>query len=285
MSDATLPPGSPLSMGPRAIAIIGVGRMGAALARGLISAGYPAAAIRAFDSDPERLKRAREMGATAGESAAEAVASADVIIVAVKPADVPAVLAEIGPHLTVRQTVLSIAAGVTTRALRSDLPADCPAGVVRAMPNTPCVVGEGMSVVALDSPASAEGIAAAKQVLGAAGRVVELPENLLDAATGLSGSGPAYVFTFIQALADGGVAAGLPRAVAVELAAQTLVGAARMVLAQEGHPEHLKDLVMSPGGTTAAGIAALEGRAFRAATMEAVIAAWRRARELGGDDP
>jgi pyrroline-5-carboxylate reductase len=259
--------------------------MGAALARGLISAGCPPQAIRAFDTDPERLKGVREMGAAACASAVEAAAPADVIVVAVKPADVPAVLAEIGPHLTARQTVLSIAAGVTTRALRSHLPAECLAGVVRAMPNTPCVVGEGMSVVALDSPASKESIAAAKQVLGAAGRVAELPEKLLDAATGLSGSGPAYVFAFIQALADGGVAAGLPRAVAVELAAQTLVGAARMVLAGEGHPEHLKDLVMSPGGTTAAGIAALEGRAFRAAAMEAVIAAWRRARELGGDDP
>jgi len=259
--------------------------MGTALVRGLISAGAQPSSIRGFDADPERLRRAAdETGISPCPDAAQAAAGADVIVVAVKPADVPAVLQHIGPSLTAGQTVLSIAAGVTTRALRSGLPADCPAGVVRAMPNTPCVVGEGMSVVAGDSPAAAESIAAAKQVLASAGRVVELPEKLLDAATGLSGSGPAYAFSFLQALADGGVAAGLPRPVATELAAQTLLGAARMVLAGEGHPEHLKDLVMSPGGTTAAGMAALEARAFRAAAIEAVIAAYRRARELGGDD-
>jgi len=269
----------------RATAIIGVGRMGAALVRGLISSGYPPAAIRAFDSDSERLRSIGQTAITACASAVEAIAGAEVVVVAVKPPDVPAVLTGIGAELTARHTVLSIAAGLTTRALRSYLPPECLAGVVRAMPNTPCVVGQGMSVVALDSPAPAAGIEAAKEVLGAVGRVVELPEKLLDAATGLSGSGPAYVFTFIQALADGGVAAGLPRVAALELAAQTVAGAAAMVLAEEGHPEHLKDLVMSPGGTTAAGLAALEARAFRAAAMEAVVAAWRRARELGGEDP
>jgi len=269
----------------RTIAIIGIGRMGTALARGLISAGAPSASIRTFDADAARLRAAAsEMGVVACESAATAIGDAQVIIVAVKPADVPSVLGEIGPALTARQTVLSIAAGLKTKTLRACLPPDCPAGVVRAMPNTPCVVGEGMSVVAADSPASADGIAAANEVLAAAGRVVELPEKLLDAATGLSGSGPAYVFAFIQALADGGVAAGLPRATALELAAQTVLGAARMVVAGEGHPEQLKDTVMSPAGTTAAGMAALEARAFRAAAMEAVVAAWRRARELGGDD-
>lgn len=269
----------------RTIGVIGVGRMGTALVRGLISAGASPASIRAFDAAPDRLRAAQEMGVTACASAAEVADGADVIVIAVKPPDVPTALQEIGPSLTAQQTVLSIAAGVTTRALRASLPPDCRAGVVRAMPNTPCVVGEGMSVVALDSPASSEGIAAAKQVLAAAGRVVELPEKLLDAATGLSGSGPAYAFAFLQALADGGVAAGLPRATAVELAAQTVLGAARMVLAGEGHPEQLKDMVMSPAGTTAAGMAALEARAFRAAAIEAVVAAWRRARELGGDDP
>jgi len=270
----------------RTIAVIGTGRMGAALVCGLVSAGTPPASIRAFDKDAERLHAAADsMGITACADAAAAAAAAQVIVIAVKPADVCAVLADIGPSLRDGQTVLSIAAGVTTRALRAALPADCPAGVVRAMPNTPCVVGEGMSVIASDSPASAHAIAAAREVLAAAGRVVELPESLLDAATGLSGSGPAYAFVFLQALADGGVAAGLPRAVAVELAAQTLLGAARMVLEGEGHPEQLKDAVMSPAGTTAAGVAALEARAFRAAAIDAVVAAWRRARELGGDDP
>jgi pyrroline-5-carboxylate reductase len=258
--------------------------MGSALLRGLISAGLSPPDIRVFDADAARLQSARKLGATACADAAEVVADAGLIIIAVKPQDVPAVLATVGPSLTAEQTILSIAAGLTTRSLRAALPSDCAAGVVRAMPNTPCVVGEGMSVIASDSPASPEGVAAAKQVLAAAGRVAELPEKLLDAATGLSGSGPAYAFTFIQALADGGVAAGLPRPTAVELAAQTLVGAARMVLAGEGHPEELKDSVMSPGGTTAAGMAALESRAFRAAVMEAVVAAWRRAREMGGDE-
>ena len=266
-------------------AIVGVGRMGSALVRGLISAGFAPAGIQAFDADPGRLQSARELGVTACASATEAIHDAAIVIIAVKPQDVPAVLSEIGPSLTGGQTILSIAAGLKTSALRAALPSNCPAGVVRAMPNTPCVVGEGMSVIAGDSPASPEGIAAAKQVLASAGRVAELPEKLLDAATGLSGSGPAYAFAFVQALADGGVAAGLPRPIAVELAAQTLLGASRMVLVGEGHPEQLKDSVMSPGGTTAAGIAALESRAFRAAVIEAVLAAWRRAREMGGDDP
>jgi pyrroline-5-carboxylate reductase len=259
--------------------------MGTALIRGVLSAGTPPASIRAFDTDPERLSATRGMGVTACASAPEAAVGSSVIVIAVKPADVAAVLQELGPALTAEQTVLSIAAGVKTRTLRAALPVDCKAGVVRAMPNTPCLVGEGMSVVAQDSPASPEGIAAAQELLAAAGRVVALPEKLLDAATGLSGSGPAYVFTFIQALADGGVAAGLTRATAVELAAQTALGAARMVLAGEGHPEQLKDMVMSPAGTTAAGMAALESRAFRSTVIEAVAAAYRRARELGGDDP
>lgn len=268
----------------RTIAVIGTGRMGAALVGGLIAGGTSPTLICIFDRDPERLRQVVERtGATACASAEEAAAGAAVIVIAVKPAEVPAVLAQIGRSLGAGQTVLSIAAGMTTRALHAHLPRECPAGLVRAMPNTPCVVGEGMSVIAGDSPAPPEGIRAAKEVLAAAGRVVELPEALLDAATGLSGSGPAYAFIFLQALADGGVAAGLPRAVAVELAAQTLLGAARMVLAGEGHPEQLKDSVVSPAGTTACGVAALEGRAFRAAATEAVVATWRRARELGGD--
>lgn len=284
MSDAIVEGGRPAGL-KSCTAIIGVGRMGSALLRGLISAGFAPTDIRAFDADVDRLLVAREAGVTACTNAVEAARGAAIIIIAVKPQDVPAVLAEIGPSLTAGQNVLSIAAGLRTSALRAALPANCAAGVVRAMPNTPCVVGEGMSVVAGDSPASREGIEATKQVLAAAGRVAELPEKLLDAATGLSGSGPAYAFAFVQALADGGVAAGLPRPAAVELAAQTVLGAARMVLAGEGHPEQLKDSVMSPGGTTAAGMAALESRAFRAGVMEAVVAAWRRAREMGGDDP
>jgi pyrroline-5-carboxylate reductase len=269
----------------RTIAIIGTGRMGTALASGLIATGAAAASIRAFDHDPARLRAVEGLGLTPCADAAAAAAGAALIVIAVKPADVPAALAQVAPSLSATQTVLSIAAGVTTRALRAALGRDCPAGVVRAMPNTPCVVGEGMAVIAADSPASAKGIAAAREVLAAVGRVIELPEALLDAATGLSGSGPAYAFVFMQALADGGVAAGLPRAVAIELAAQTVLGAARMVLAGGGHPEQLKDAVMSPAGTTAAGVAALEARGLRAAAMEAVVAAWRRARELGAEDP
>jgi len=270
----------------RTIAVIGTGRMGGALVDGLVSAGVAPTSIRAFDKDEARLRDvAQRTAITTCSDAGAAAAGADVIVIAVKPGDVAALLGHIGDALSVRQTVLSIAAGLSTRRLRSYLRGKCPAGVVRAMPNTPCLVGEGMSVIASDSPASPQGLAAARSVLEAVGRVAELPEALLDAATGLSGSGPAYAFVFIQALADGGVAAGLPRAAAVELAAQTVLGAARMVLQGQGHPEQLKDAVMSPGGTTAAGLAELEARALRAAAMEAVISAWRRARELGGEDP
>jgi len=175
--------------------------------------------------------------------------------------------------------IVSIAAGVTLEALENAMPGK---RIVRVMPNTPCLVGEAASGFSLGTLATNEDRKLVKKLLDAVGVSVEVPENLLNAVTGLSGSGPAYVFQFIEALSDGGVRAGLPRQVATMLAAQTVKGAAEMVLNTGKHPGELKDGVTSPGGTTIAGVEALEKGGFRASTISAVTAATKRSMQLGG---
>jgi pyrroline-5-carboxylate reductase len=190
-----------------------------------------------------------------------------------------AVLAEIKPVITPRHLVVSIAAGITLRQLGEGLGAD--RRIIRVMPNTPCLVGAGASGYCLGSVATAEDGVLVERILTAVGRAYRLPENLLDAVTGLSSSGPAFVAVMIEALSDGGVRMGLPRDVATALAAQTVFGTAKMVLEAGLHPGVLKDMVASPGGTTIAGLHALERGGLRAALMDAVEAATRRAVELG----
>jgi len=202
-----------------------------------------------------------------------------VLILAVKPDQVAGVLAEIKPAFKGTHLLVSIAAGVTLARLESGLGAK--ARVIRVMPNTPALVGASATGFSLGKNANADDAALALRLFGAVGVAFQVKEPLLDAVTGLSGSGPAYVYLMIEALSDGGVAAGLPRDVATRLAAQTLLGGARMVLETGMHPGALKDMVTSPGGTTIEGIHQLEKAGLRGALMNAVRAATDKAKQLG----
>lgn len=212
-------------------------------------------------------------------SNAEACAWADEVVLAVKPQVLPAVLAEISGALKPSTLVISIAAGVTLNRLEQGL-----AGhkkLVRAMPNTPALVGEGATAVARGRGVSDSEFEAALRLFAVTGSVVAVEERLMDAVTGLSGSGPAFAFVAIEALSDAGVRVGLPRDVATKLAAQTLLGAAKLLLETGEHPGKLKDMVTSPGGTSIAGVAALEREGLRNALIAAVEAATARSKELG----
>lgn len=262
------------------IAFIGGGQMAEALIGGLLAGQVcPAESIWATDPVAERRDRLKsQFGILVGSANREAVAWADVVVLAVKPQALPAVLGELGPTLA-RALVISIVAGVTIRTIAEQM-----AGamrVVRAMPNTPALVREGMTALALGAGVSEEDSQLARTVFDVVGRVVLVEERLMDAVTGLSGSGPAYVFLAIEALADGGVKMGLARQTAELLAAQTVLGAARLVLESGMHPAQLKDRVASPGGTTIAGLYQLEQGRFRATLMAAVEAATIRSKELG----
>lgn len=262
------------------IGFIGAGMMAEAIARGLLNAGMEPGRITAFDPDSGRCDLCRNvLGISAAEDNRAVVGSADIVILAVKPFVMPHVLTEISGSVKTSQLLISIAAGITIETIREKLAAGVP--VIRVMPNTPCLIGEGASALAPGEFASAEHMKLASEIFRAVGIVVETTEDKLDAVTGLSGSGPAYVYAFIEALADGGVRMGLPKSVALTLAAQTVSGAARMVIQTGDHPAVLRDRVMTPGGTTIAGMAELEKAGFRSAAIEAVTAATLRATELG----
>jgi pyrroline-5-carboxylate reductase len=269
----------------RRLGFLGGGAMGEALAAGVLAAGVPAAHVRAADPDPARRKRLEQaLGIEAGDDNAAVVAASDVVVLAVKPALVGGVLAALGgaaaPALA-KPLWISIAAGVPLAALAGALPPG--ARVVRAMPNTPALVQAGATAFVAGSACSADDRALAQALFASVGHAWEAPaEALLDAVTGLSGSGPAYVFVFLEALADAGVRMGLPRDAAHALAVQTVLGAARLAQETGRHPAALKDQVTSPGGTTIAGLERLEARGFRAAVHEAVAAATLRSKELGG---
>ena len=262
------------------IGFLGAGQMATALAQGFVQAKLIAAEeIFAFDPYPAALKAfsTHLPGVKAAESNAAVMKQAEVLFLAVKPQQVATVLAELKPIANQEKLFISIAAGVTLATLTTGLGSN---RVIRVMPNTPCLVGAGASAYARGAGASGEDAKLVGELLGATGFACELEEKLLDAVTGLSGSGPAFVYILIEAMADGGVRMGLPRAIALELAAQTFLGAAKMVRGGE-HPAVLKDRVASPGGTTIAGLQALEERAVRGALMAAVEAATRRSQELG----
>jgi pyrroline-5-carboxylate reductase len=254
--------------------------MGAALIGGLLDAGFEADALSIAEIDPERraVLEAQHAKVRVVPSAAWAVADADVVVIAVKPNDVAATLETALPALGADTLVLSIAAGVTIATIERLVP-DRP--VVRAMPNTPALVGTGASAIAPGTHATAEHMDLAARLLGAVGIVVRVGEHALDAVTGLSGSGPAYVFLVAEALIEAGVLVGLPRDIASELTVQTLLGAATLLARDEQGPEALRAMVTSPGGTTAAGLRALESHGVRAAILDAVAEATRRSRELG----
>ncbi len=263
------------------IGFIGAGRMATALARGLTAAGFTTpAAVIASDVSPIALQQfGKETGAqTAAENGA-VLSRSDVVVLAVKPQQVPSVLAELRSHVQAKHLLVSIAAGVTLKSLQDGLGDGC--RIVRVMPNSPCLVGAGASAFACGANATDADAELVSALLSTVGIAVPVPESQLDAVTGLSGSGPAYGFQIIEALSDGGVRVGLPREVATKLAAQTLLGAARMVLETGDHPGVLKDAVTSPGGTTIAGLHALERGRVRSALMDAVEAATQRSIELG----
>lgn len=268
--------------GPTAIGFLGAGQMATALAKGWAAAGLlDVAKSQASDPYPAaRSKFAQDTGLRAGPVAATVVSEANVLVLAVKPQQMPVVLDELRPLLDPnRHLVISIAAGVTLGQLAAGLGENV--RLVRVMPNTPCLVGASASGYTPGPSAKPEDAQLVARLFGAVGTAVQVPESLLDAVTGLSGSGPAFVYVMIEALADGGVRVGLPRDVALALAAQTVLGSAKMVLETGLHPGALKDMVASPGGTTIAGLHALERGGLRAALMDAVEAAKRRSAELG----
>jgi pyrroline-5-carboxylate reductase len=262
------------------IGFLGAGQMATALARGWLSAGLTSPdRVRSSDPVPHaRQSFTAETQVRAGANNVEVVAVSDLLVLAVKPQSMRDLLAEIRPLVTPRHLIVSIAAGITLKQLAEGIGAK--SRLIRVMPNTPCLVGASASAYAAGEAATEDDLKLVDRLLNAVGRAYRLPEHLLDAVTGLSGSGPAYVYVMIEALSDGGVRVGLPRDVATALAAQTVLGAARMVLETQQHPGVLKDKVTSPGGTTIAGLHALERGGVRVALIDAVEAATQRAHEL-----
>ena len=263
------------------IAFLGGGNMAEALIKGMLAAGVALAdRILVSDVSNERLEHLHATyGIIIDRSNKDAVDKADIILLCVKPQIIDVVLSKIEPVADKEKLVISIAAGVTIGRIEKML-ANRPR-VIRVMPNTPALVLSGAAAIAAGSAASAEDLATAQQIFGAVGRAVVVEEKLMDAVTGLSGSGPAYVFTIIEALTDAGVKEGIPRPLALELAAQTVYGAAKMVLETGEHPVRLRDMVTSPGGTTIEGLHVLEKGNLRATLMNAVEAATQRSKELG----
>lgn len=265
----------------RSIGFIGAGNMAEAMIRGLLEAKLVRAKqLMASDIVEARRQQLQQRFdvQTVAESR-EVAAKASILILAVKPQDMEAALKGIAPAIDQTKTIISIAAGTPIAFIAERLPAK--ARVIRVMPNAPALVLAGAAGIAKGEHATAQDLQIAEAIFGAIGKAVVVEEKHLDAVTGLSGSGPAYVFLFIEALADAGVKVGLARDVAKLLAGQTVLGAAKMLLESGRHPAELKDVVASPGGTTIAGLHALERGGLRGILMEAVEAATIRSRELG----
>lgn len=258
------------------LAIVGGGKMGEALLAGLLRDVLSPSEIIVVEKDEAR---AAQLAATYGVGIGDLsdAAQATTLIAAVKPHDLEALLGklDLGPS----QLVISVVAGVSTARMQDVLPDGVP--VVRCMPNTPALVGQGITAISSGRHATEEHLNAAEALLGAVGKVVRLPESQLDAVTALSGSGPAYFFLFVEALIDSGVLLGLPRPLATELVVQTAYGSATMLRETGEHPVALREAVTSPGGTTIAGTREFEAHGLRAATAAAVEAAARRSKELG----
>jgi len=261
--------------------VIGCGKMGTALVGGAIRAGALAPEhVTGYDPvSAAAAAFAETTGAGTSDDVASAVADADAVLLCVKPHDALNVITSLATKDSGSKLLISVVAGVSLAALQSAVPASW--RVVRAMPNTPALVGKGATAFCRGTSTTDDDAAVAMKLFSSVGIAIEVPERLMNAVTGLSGSGPAYGFLCIEALADGGVSAGLPRDQAMKLAAQTMLGAAAMVAETGMHPAALKDAVASPGGTTIAGIEALEKGGLRAALIAAVNAAAKRAGELG----
>ena len=268
------------SLQDKRIGFIGGGAIAEAIIRGISAQGLMPAQILVHDIVAERLDYLKSHYGTVPISNAKSLVSAvDILFLTVKPQVAEEVLGAIAPVTPAETTVVSVITGLSLRALEERFTPGTP--IIRVMPNTPVAVGAGMSVLAPGRCATKEQQDAVLAVFSAVGRAVVLDERAMDAVTGLSGSGPGYVFLILDALADAGVRVGLPRKTALELAAQTILGAAKMVLDTGEHPAKLRDMVTSPGGTTIAGLQVLEQRALRGAIIDAVVAATARAKELG----
>jgi pyrroline-5-carboxylate reductase len=262
------------------VALVGAGRMGQAVLAGLLGAGWDPARITATEAHEPTAQAVRERHGIEVSPSPSAVSGADVVVIGVKPHQVTAVLDEVAAHLRPGATVVSLAAGVSTATLGAHLPAGT--AVVRVMPNTPALVGMGMSVMSPAPGCPPESLALAERVLGAVGQVRTAPESQQDAVTAVSGSGPAYVFYVAEAMIDAGVMLGLPRDLAHDLTIQTLLGAATMLRDTGEHPTVLRENVTSPGGTTAAAVHVLDDAAVKAAFANAMRACRDRSVELGG---
>lgn len=256
--------------------------MAHAMAKGFISAGLTKGdhiIASCAPQDVQCVDAFEKLGATMTFKNPEVAQKSDIMIVAVKPSVVPVVLKDIHSSVTNLHLVISVAMGVTVGQLEQGLPRGT--RVIRAMPNTPALIRTGASVFVRGTDATENDANVTTQLFKAVGTCDQVPEYMMDIITGLSGSGPAYVYVLIEALADGAVRMGLPRDLAYRLAAQTVVGAGKMVLDTKEHPGQLKDNVMSPGGTTAAGLYALEKNGFRSALLDAVEAATNKGKEMG----
>jgi pyrroline-5-carboxylate reductase len=265
----------------RTIAFLGAGNMAEALIKGLLRAGTarPESLI-ATGRRSERLETLqRTYGVRITQDNLAAVRDADVVVLSVKPQVLDKMLVQVAPAVDPRKLVISVAAGVPIAAMERRLGAG--ARIIRTMPNTPSLVGAGACALSPGEHASEDDLAVATRIFQSVGTTTVLDENLLDAVTGLSGSGPAYIFLIIEALSDAGVKVGLPRYTALKLAAQTVLGSAQLLIETNAHPGQLKDQVTSPGGTAIAGLHTLEAGGLRTTLINAVEAATRRARELG----
>ena len=262
------------------LGVIGIGKMGGIIVRSIAGTVFPARHIWVTDLDTTLVEQlCDEKGTNSTADIDTLVEKTDVILCAVPPAAIPYILPQVARNLSISQSLISIAAGVTTTTLESYF--DTPPAVIRVMPNIAASVGAAISVLTTGSAANETHLTIAQQIFNACGTSLVMDERHLDAVTGVSGSGPAYVALFIEALADAGVHVGLPRTDAQKLATHTVLGAATMLIETQEHPATLKNRVTTPGGTTAAGLHALEKGGLRATLTEAILAATERAKELG----
>lgn len=262
------------------LGVIGIGKMGGIIVRSIAGTLFPAQHVWVTDLDTTLVKQLRdETGTNSTADIDTLVEKADVILCAVPPAAIPHILPQVARNLSISQSLISIAAGVTTTTLESYF--QTPPAVIRVMPNIAASVGAAISVLTIGSAANETHLTIAQKIFNACGTSLVMDERHLDAVTGVSGSGPAYVALFIEALADAGVHVGLPRTDAQKLATHTVLGAATMLAETQEHPATLKNRVTTPGGTTAAGLHALEKGGLRATLTEAILAATERAKELG----
>ncbi|MFD3913502.1 MULTISPECIES: pyrroline-5-carboxylate reductase [unclassified Streptomyces] len=263
---------------PQTVAVLGTGKIGEALLSGMIRAGWRAADLLATTRRADRAAELRDRYGVETVTNADAAKRADILILAVKPQDMGKLLDELAPHVTADRLIISAAAGITTAFIEERLTSGTP--VVRVMPNTPVLVDEGMSVISAGSHALAVHLAHAEEIFGGVGKTLRVPESQQDAATALSGSGPAYFYFLVEAMTDAGILLGVPRAQAHELIVQAAIGAAVMLRDSGEHPVKLREAVTSPAGTTISAIRELENHGVRAALIAAIEAARDRSRAL-----